>query len=374
MPHLTFVFWQNLLSIHQSALLRSLAEYPDIEVYLGYEEDLPEHRVEMGWSVPDFGKAQLVNLQNIDDCQRLMGYNDDSVVHFFSGFFSFPIVWNAFKQLHQSGTTIGIMSEAFNFLHFAGWLRLQRARCHTLRWKDAFDIVLPMGKLGTSFFRSAGFPEAKLFEFAYFVEKTTVVFSDNILQSKPEPFSILYVGQLIPRKGMDILLEALAMCHEKNWQLTIVGDGPQRAELYEIATKLQIAHKVIFQGNRPNSEAVKEMYKADLLVLPSRWDGWGAVVNEALMVGTPVICSDKCGASTLLQSDVQGDVFRSGDVDDLANKLRIHLNRGNHLLDSRAHLQQWARCIYGQQGAEYLLAIVQATREKSIKPTAPWQA
>ena len=50
------------------------------------------------------------------------------------------------------------------------------------------------------------------------------------------------------------------------------------------------------------------MAAADVLVLPSRFDGWGAVVNEALMVGTPVICSDRCGASDVIENGRNGYV------------------------------------------------------------------
>ena len=53
---------------------------------------------------------------------------------------------------------------------------------------------------------------------------------------------------------------------------------------------------------------------ADLLALPSRWDGWGLVVNEALAVGVPVIASNACGASDLIRQDVNGYVFTSEDA------------------------------------------------------------
>jgi glycosyltransferase involved in cell wall biosynthesis len=57
-------------------------------------------------------------------------------------------------------------------------------------------------------------------------------------------------------------------------------------------------------------------------VLPSRFDGWGAVVNEALMVGTPVICSNRCGASDVIENGRNGYVFEAGSARALRERLR----------------------------------------------------
>ena len=55
--------------------------------------------------------------------------------------------------------------------------------------------------------------------------------------------------------------------------------------------------------------------ESDCLVLPSRYDGWGAVISEALMVGTPVICSDNCGAANVVTASNVGSVFSTNDFD-----------------------------------------------------------
>ena len=65
------------------------------------------------------------------------------------------------------------------------------------------------------------------------------------------------------------------------------------------------------------------MSSADCLILPSRHDGWGAVVSEALMVGTPVICSDACGSAGVVHASGVGGVFRSGDHCALTAELAV---------------------------------------------------
>lgn len=68
------------------------------------------------------------------------------------------------------------------------------------------------------------------------------------------------------------------------------------------------------------------MSEYDVLVLPSRYDGWGVVVNEALMAGVPVICSDQVGASAVVEKWQCGSIFASEDLPDLVSKLENLLN------------------------------------------------
>lgn len=372
MQKLKLVFWQNIVSIHQSAVIRSLANHEDLEVYLGYEDALSESRLNMGWTIPDFGRTNVVDVRVPDNYNMLVNLHDAATFHCLSGYFSFPLTWRAFHKLKSSHARIGIMSEAFNFLGVSGWMRLQRSRYYTLRWQNTFDAILAMGKLGVSFYRTTGFPKSKLFEFAYFVEQPAAAHKNVTVDTQAESFRLLYVGQLIPRKGVDILLRSLDLCNSKRWHLDIVGDGPQRDELHSQIQKLGITELITFHGNLPNSEAMKFMQAADLLVLPSRWDGWGAVVNEALMVGTPVICSDKCGAASLLRHPLLGTTFVSQDFKMLAEAIKQRLLCGKITPNTRSQIIKWANSLCGEQGADYLLQIIDAAISKKSKPIPPW--
>ena len=125
---------------------------------------------------------------------------------------------------------------------------------------------------------------------------------------------ILYVGQLITRKRVDLLLQAFSQLDLPTARLRIIGKGDQEQPLQQLAHQLGIAERVSFTPGMPNAGIVAAMAAADVLVLPSRFDGWGAVVNEALMVGTPVICSDRCGASDVIENGRNGYVFEAGNA------------------------------------------------------------
>ena len=77
--------------------------------------------------------------------------------------------------------------------------------------------------------------------------------------------------------------------------------------------KLKLKDKIHFLGTKPQTEVPTYMQQADIFILPSVYDGWGAVVNEALQAGCYVICSDAAGASDLILQDDSGIPFRCPD-------------------------------------------------------------
>lgn len=121
-------------------------------------------------------------------------------------------------------------------------------------------------------------------------------------------FELLYVGQLIERKNVSQLVAALDSPVGEMMSLRIVGDGPRREHLEEQAAGT--AAKVSFQGMIPRDELVTYYAEADALVLPSRREVWGLVVNEALACGTPVVVSERCGCATdLVREGTNGITF-----------------------------------------------------------------
>jgi glycosyltransferase involved in cell wall biosynthesis len=149
---------------------------------------------------------------------------------------------------------------------------------------------------------------------------------------------VMYSGRLIPQKGVDILIEAVARC-AGNYVLALVGDGPERAR-HELRARTVLGDRAVFLGNKPYSELPRIYAAADVLVLPSRNEVWGLVVNEALAAGVPVIATDETGvAHDLIAPTGAGLMVAYGDEVGLANALR-------HILESddvRAQMRLAAR-------------------------------
>ena len=216
--------------------------------------------------------------------------------------------------------------------------------------------ILSIGWTTKTWLAKRGFREADIFPFAYFLSDN--ISSHAITSPRPDSnFSIIFVGQLIGRKCLHHLIEGLSLCSNQDFILTVVGDGSLRGPLEKQASDL-LPGKVNWLGNINMKDIPILISNSDCLVLPSRHDGWGAVVSEALMVGTPVICSDACGSAEVVRTSGYGGVFPVNNVQKLSTLLDLMISNGPLALNERASLCQWARFLGASQGAKYLMSIL----------------
>ncbi len=135
----------------------------------------------------------------------------------------------------------------------------------------------------------------------------------------------LFVGRMVPEKGVEELIEAFSIVKKKvvgkDLQLVLVGEGP----MYEVVRKkysTSVLKDVYFAGFCAPEELYPYYATADLFVLPSRYEPFGAVVHEAAASGLPLIVSDCCGAAAeLVDSGSNGRIFKAGDVKELTETL-----------------------------------------------------
>ena len=139
-----------------------------------------------------------------------------------------------------------------------------------------------------------------------------------------EGLAIGFVGRLVPPKGLDNLLQALALLRSSKWRLMIVGDGPERERLEALATELRLAARVRWTGGLPADQVAGLWPDLDVLVQPSRaQDNWretnGHVLVEAMANEVAVLGTDS-GVIPELIGDA-GIVVPDGDVTALAGAL-----------------------------------------------------
>ena len=138
-----------------------------------------------------------------------------------------------------------------------------------------------------------------------------------------QPFIIGYVGRLVEEKGVHILLRAVAGLGGE-WQLRILGSGPQRTHLERLAAELGIAERVRFEKPIPSTQMPGYYNQVDALVLPSltrsNWkEQFGRVLIEAMACGVPVVGSDSGEIPNVIGE--AGLVFAEGDVQALRTEL-----------------------------------------------------
>jgi glycosyltransferase involved in cell wall biosynthesis len=158
---------------------------------------------------------------------------------------------------------------------------------------------------------------------------------------------ILFCAKLQPWKRPGDLLRAFADANLSNALLLIAGEGPLRAQLESEAAALGIAARVRFLGFVNQSQLPAVYTSADLMVLPSEYEPFAVVVNEAMCCGCPVAASDHVGAARDLVAPVRKEfVYRYGDVDALAALLKDALSDRARLASlgrtAIAHMQTWS--------------------------------
>ncbi len=133
-----------------------------------------------------------------------------------------------------------------------------------------------------------------------------------------DAFVYLFVGRLVRQKAVDVLLPAFAQ--QESGVLILAGDGENRAQLVAQAAALGITSRVFFLGVRHDVPSL--MKSADCFVLPSRWEGFGVVLAEALACGLPVVATTVDGIREVVEDGVSGILVSSEDVEALAGALR----------------------------------------------------
>lgn len=131
---------------------------------------------------------------------------------------------------------------------------------------------------------------------------------------------ILFVGRLEDVKSPELLLQAYEQIKTNDTILIFVGNGSKSDSLQKYIKDKQLGNHVILTGALSGADLYAWYYLAHLFVLPSKFEPFGAVVNEALVAGCKVIVSDKVGASALI-TEQTGSVFHSGNIEELQSKM-----------------------------------------------------
>lgn len=159
--------------------------------------------------------------------------------------------------------------------------------------------------------------------------------ADNTLFSPPDKhrsfdksIRLAFVGSLIPVKGIDTLIKALAQLNEQpiGWKLDIVGDGAYREEYQNQARELGVADKINWHGFRPKEYVADIMRQADFFVLPSVWDNFPCVLVEAQATGLPIVASNVGGIPEIV-SEYTGILAPPQNAEGLAIALEQMLHR-----------------------------------------------
>jgi len=237
--------------------------------------------------------------------------------------------------------------------------RAWKSKAKKFLWPRLFrlaDQVIVSSASGVDLMRSLGIPQERVTLTPFVVDNDWWMQQSKLVDraavraawgAAPDTIVILFSGKLQQWKRPLDLLRAFAKANLANALLLFAGAGPLLPQLESEAATLGVASRVLFLGFLNQTQLPATYSAADLLVLPSEFEPFGLVVNEAMCCGCAVAASDRCGAARDLVSPVDPRlVFPCGDVAALAKILRDAAIDRSRLQSIRrlglAHIQTWS--------------------------------
>lgn len=370
------VFWQNCLSPHQLPYIAHLMDDKRVdEVVVVADEAVSESRKNMGWNVGNYvglERCGIVMHPNDDEINALFSQRQEESWHLFSGIHGFPYLFHCLEISLGYNVKRGMITELPNTFAFGRkngkplWLHKLRFFLQDRTYAKHMDKVFAMGKKAVSYFQSVNNSWA-VYPFMYCTQPQ----EGTCFPVGQGATKFIFVGSLSYWKAPTALSSSLASCLRKNEKfngiLTYVGDGVLRTQLEKYIKDNDLQDHVVLAGFQSQTEVPRWMQKNDILVLPSIYDGWGAVVNEALQAGLYVVCSDACGAADLLNDEKLGKVFRAGDANELSDIMKWCYDNIVVIRSNANWRRQWANeCIDGAVLATYMVDCLCNKKVKSL--------
>jgi glycosyltransferase involved in cell wall biosynthesis len=247
-----------------------------------------------------------------------------------------------------------------------------RARCMLRQLiRKRADAFVVLGDSGARYIRSLGTDDRKIFRVPYTTDIAR--FAANSLP-RPQEYArrLLYVGQLIERKGLLQFLESLsrwASGHaEQRVELVLTGDGPLRGRLEREPVPSNV--RLTFMGNVAYEDLPRVYAQSGIFVFPTLADTWGLVVNEALASGLPVLGSVYSQAvEELIEDNSNGWVFRADEPEELYGAIDRSMNTP---LDELSEMRQRARATVLGLTPAHVATLIDNAVTACIQSSARW--
>jgi glycosyltransferase involved in cell wall biosynthesis len=339
---------------YMAPIFRRMAAEPQLDLHVAYcslrgaEATLdPDFATTVKWDVPllqgyswtaipnqGSGKESFWGLDNPGLAKLIRDAKFDAVLCFIG--YLRASFWITRRAAKASGAAFLFGTDAHSLAPRDGkvWKVAFKKVFWPFLFRQADQVIVP--STGTfAMVKSLGIPAERITLTPYAVDndwwKAEAALIDrdaargNLGATSQQPI-ILFCAKLQPWKRPMDLLHAFAQAAPEQSILVFAGDGPQRPELEAEAVQRGIQHRVKFLGFVNQSQLPAVYSAADLLVLPSVYEPFAVVVNEAMCCGCPVIVSDQVGAARDLVAPVSPQlVFPAGDVEALAKVLRMAL-------------------------------------------------
>lgn len=372
------VFWTSYICMHSSSVFEYVGEKMEVIIACASNE---------------YGTFGSLNLKNI----KIYQVKDKADVNHLIELLHFPTEYihvngclKAYPGIEQFGYALRKLLKlkcivlALNVEQFQWWGG--KGLLRRMQWFYLYNIgigknIKAIGCTGDSSIEAhqkAFVSRKRLFDFIYTVPSPQSYLLEQVSNSNlpnvangESGCKFVYVGQIISRKCVIEMVKVFKSLNIVDYSLEIIGGGDKENELIDI---IKDNRRIHYWGKIAPSAVRKILLQTDVLIQPSKLEGWGCTVNEGLMMGNRVLISDAVGSRSLINNrEWLGTTFRSGNWKDLRTKIIVEIKRGKRSMDEREKIRDWAECIYPEKEADYLIEVINYYMGKSqTKPVAPW--
>jgi len=336
-------FWLNVPSNHQTLFLDELNISDKIDLKVCYFAKPSSDRLKMGWRDESNLKNYEFYIKNSNE--KFIEIEDwKERIHIVMGYsYKFnreliPIfIKNNVKWIHWSERYGIKLAELLNFNTFLFKLiyplfLLTKKTYANLVQKYAFGCF-SQGYLAKKDFIKLGIDKKKIRDLYYTtLPLNRLASNENILGSFSYKYIFIYVGRLNPRKGISELIIAFSTLKNKEeWGLLLIGEDESSGYYKTMIQDKSLQNSILCTGSIHSDRVVSFLNKASVFVLPSKYDGWGAVLNESASIGLALISTDQTGSAYhLIEEEKNGYIVEAGNVEALNESMQKYVN--NHKL------------------------------------------
>ncbi len=364
-PPLRLLLWSSIPTHHQSSFFASLRAR-GVDLVVHYLHRVDAGRLSMGWAAHE----QLPRGERyIESSLRALELCADwrERIHIVPGYnqvFLLQLAWH-------------LSDRRLPWLHWGehSWPRPRAYLTYAVK-KFYWQMVrrhalgaLAIGELARREFIRWGMGADRIRFLPYALPRVAAPQEPEKADMPMQTPRFLFLGQLCPRKGIDLLLLAMreVLAAHPDARLELAGKDQSGGSYESLAERLEISHAVCFSGAIDATRIGGVLQRSEVLILPSRHDGWGVVLNEAASLGKALIASDACGAAHhLIEPEVNGFRFPAGDRSALTAAMLAYCR---NLGLARRHGAESARLFEGFSPERNALRLEQAI--ESLKSTDP---
>ena len=323
-------FFSNFLNHHQLPLCEEFLAYNDVEFVFVATEPIAEERLNMGYKDMNAYPFVVRAYENREqeDLANTIAQTYDVVIFG-------DVVGNYIeKRMAKNLLSFRFCERSLKKGLWRRFIPQTRTKINQeyIRYKNKNLYILGASAYTAHDLVLCGFDKYKCFKWGYFpkVEKRDI--DDLIAQKqKNKKVEILYAGRLLKWKRVIDAVKAVKLLVDdgiKNIHFTIIGNGEQKQNLQNYVNKNGLSEYVSFLPFMSPEEVREYMDKSDIYVFGSNfYEGWGAVVNEAMNSACALLVSHAVGSSAhLIKQGENGFIYKYGSINDLTEKLKTLVN------------------------------------------------